>query len=53
MAPVTQTIEVRVDTHWLTAFAELLEKHAAAIREDLEEFMAAQGQDSGAEGEGM
>jgi len=53
MAPVTQTIEVRLDTRWLTAFAELLEKHAAAIRADLEAFMAAQEQDTGSEGERM
>ena len=47
---ITQTITVKLDTHWLTSFAELLEKHAAAIRADLEEFMAAQAQDEGTEG---
>lgn len=50
---ITQTIQVRLDTHWLTSFASLLEKHAAAIRADLEEFMAAQAQDEGSEGKGM
>lgn len=40
MAAVTGTIEVKVDAARLLAFAALVEKHAAAIRADLEEFMA-------------
>jgi hypothetical protein len=40
MAVVTETIEVKVNAARLLAFADLVERHAAAIRADLEEFMA-------------
>ena len=51
---ITQMIEVDVSAARLHAFVTLIEKHAAAIRADLEEFMAAGAQArSGTEGEGM
>jgi hypothetical protein len=58
--PVT-TIEVNVDAARVLAFVTLVEKHAAAIRADLEEFMAglaengpvSQPEDTGAEGTEM
>jgi hypothetical protein len=40
MAPVTQTIEVKVDVARLHALAALIEKHAGAFRADLEKLMA-------------
>jgi hypothetical protein len=36
---ITETIEVKVDASRLIAFAEIVERHAAAIRHDLERFM--------------
>ena len=36
----TETIDVKVDARRLIVFAELVEHHAAAIRRDLERFMA-------------
>jgi hypothetical protein len=50
---ITQTIEVDVSTARLHAFVVLIEKHAAAIRADLEEFMAAESQGPGGEEERM
>lgn len=44
VAVVTETIEVRVNAQRLLAFADLVERHAAAIRADLEEFMAGTGE---------
>lgn len=44
---ITETIEVRVDASRMLAFAELVERHAAAIRHDLEEFMAGEKPDGG------
>jgi hypothetical protein len=40
---ITQTIEV--DAGRLLAFAELVERHAAAIRHDLERFMTGERED--------
>ena len=37
---ITETIDVKVDARRLLVFAELVERHAAAIRADLERFMA-------------
>lgn len=37
---ITEVIEVTVDARRLLVFAELVEGHAAAIRRDLERFMA-------------
>ncbi len=37
---ITETIEIEVDASRLLAFAGLVERHAAAIRRDLEKFMA-------------
>ena len=57
---VTETIEVKVDARRLLVFAELVERHAAAIRRDLERFMAGGEPDGfgwferdGGEGSGM
>ena len=59
---ITETIDVKVDARRLIVFAELVEHHAAAIRRDLEKFMAGEDpaggfgwfeRESGSEGGGM
>ena len=59
---ITETVEVKVDARRLIVFAELVEHHAAAIRRDLERFMAGEDpaggvgwfeRESGSEGGGM
>jgi hypothetical protein len=44
---ITETIEVKVDASRLIAFAGLVERHAAAIRHDLERFMREERREDG------
>lgn len=47
---ITETIEIKVDASRLHAFAGLVERHAAAIRHDLERFMATEEREDREEG---
>ncbi len=53
---ITDVIEIEVDARSLIAFAEIIERHAGALRRDLDRFMSREHRederDRGGEGEG-